>query len=187
MDTSTLIVVFLLVTAASLASYALSHWSSIRGSLGVSWAATSVGTTMLLVAAAIVVLTFVFRGPLWRANLGAEQQMHERDAAPEETMARSLEAALAPAEAAEAPAAPAKSSARNNRTRRSADDSLTSDSGDQQPVRVASTPAAAPTQSSSSFLGGFKEDDPWAATRCVTVYHPGSDPTRWKIENDCDL
>src|SRR5687767_15812675 len=117
MDTSTLIVVFLLVTAASLASYALSHWSSIRGALNLSWAATSIGTTMLLVAAAIVVLTFVFKGPLWRPNLGAEQSMHERAAAPEETSARRLDTSLVSPEAAPTQPATSSQTARSSRSR----------------------------------------------------------------------
>lgn len=90
MDTSTLLVVFLLVTAATLASYALSQWSTIRGALGFGWAATSIGTTMLLTAAVIVVLTFVFRGPLWRPALGIEQQMRETAGAAEETLSRRI-------------------------------------------------------------------------------------------------
>ena len=107
MDTSTLLVVFLLVTAATLASYALSHWSSIRGAVGLGWAATSIGTTMLLTAAAIVVLTFVFKGPLWRPNLATEQQFSSRAAASQEISARPLTASILPTGAAGAPSATA--------------------------------------------------------------------------------
>jgi hypothetical protein len=185
MDTSTLIVVFLLVTAASLASYALSHWSSIRGALGMSWAATSIGTALLLVAAAIVVLTFVFRGPLWRPNLGTEQQMTGRDAASKETSARPLDAHSVPSGAADTSAVTAKPTARSSRNRHSYDDSPTSSDNEPPVVKAATTPST--TKPSSAFLGAFNEGDPWAATRCVTVYNPGSDPTQWKIENDCDL
>jgi hypothetical protein len=187
MDTSTLIVVFLLVTAASLASYALSHWSSIRGALNLSWAATSLGTTMLLIAAAIVVLTFVFRGPLWRPNLGVEQPMHERAAAPEETPARRLDASLvSPGAAAPTQAATSSQTARSSRDRHIEDDSAATMASEPQAAsKAATTPSG--TKLSSSFLGAYKDDDPWAATRCVSVYNPGSDPMQWKIENDCDL
>jgi hypothetical protein len=58
MDASTLLVVFLLVSAASLASYLLSQWSPIRDSdRSLGWAAISIGTTLLLATAAIAVLT----------------------------------------------------------------------------------------------------------------------------------
>lgn len=185
MDTSTLIVVFLLVTAASLASYALSHWGLIRGALNLSWAATSIGTTMLLVAAAIVVLTFVFRGPLWRPNLGAEQQMHERAVASEEISARQLESSLIPSGAAQTSALAGNHSARSPRNRHEADVSPAATAIEPEASKAATAPSH--TRLSSTPPGAFRIDDPWGATRCVHVYHPGSDPTEWKIDNDCDL
>lgn len=185
MDTSTLIVVFLLVTAASLASYALSHWSSVRGVVNMGWAATSLGTTMLLVAAAIVVLTFVFRGPLWRPNLGGEQQVRERAAAPEETSARRREASSPSSGAASTSAAGANQAARSSRDRHAAEDLSDSMVGEPQTTTAAITPSK--TRLSSAPAAAYRNDDPWAATRCVHVYHPGSDLTEWKIDNDCDL
>lgn len=187
MDTSTLIVVFLLVTAASLASYALSHWSSIRGVLNFSWAATSIGTTLLLIAAAVVVLTFVFRGPLWRPNLGAEQPMPERAVASEETSARRLDASLVPTGAAQTQTQAATSSqaARSSRSRHIEDDLPAAMASEPLPTKAAAPSAT--NRHSSSFLGAYSDAEPWAATRCVTVYNPGSDPMQWKIENDCDL
>ena len=185
MDTSTLIVVFLLVTAASLASYALSHWSSIRGALGLSWAATSIGTAMLLVAAAIVVLTFVFKGPLWRPNLGTEQQMTQRAVASEETSARAIEAFLVPSGTADTSATSAKPTARSSRNRRSDDDSPTSSNNQPQEMKAAVTPST--TRLNAAPSGASRDNDPWGATRCVHAYHPGNDLTEWKIENDCDL
>lgn len=181
MDTSTLIVVFLLVTAASLASYALSHWSSIRGALGVGWAATSIGTTMLLVAAAVVVLTFVFKGPLWRANLGVEQQMQERAAASEETSARDLGASPLGA-ANTSKSATASSTTETVRKRRDFDDSPDAPANEPQASKAAPPPS--PSKLSSAPSRVFRDSDP---SRCVHVYHPGSDPTEWKIDNDCDL
>jgi hypothetical protein len=56
-----------------------------------------------------------------------------------------------------------------------------------EPQAAKATITPSTPRASSSFLGAFKEDDPWAATRCVTVYNPGSDLMQWKIENDCDL
>lgn len=187
MDTSTLIVVFLLVTAATLASYALSHLSSIRSAFTLTWAATSLGTAMLLVAAAVVVLTFVFRGPLWRPNLDFEQQMPERAAASEETSISRREASLAPAGATDTSGGTAERTQRSARNRRSFEDAPASSADEPKSMQAAPVTSPMTPRASSSFLGAFKEEDPWAATRCVTTYQPGDDPMRWKIENDCDL
>ena len=182
MDTSTLLVVFLLITAASLASYALSHWSSIRGTLGAGWAATSIGTVMLLVAAAIVVLTFVFRGPLWRPNLGTAQQLRENAAASTEISARPVAAAAA----LPTGLAPASPTARASVIGDGADGSpAASIGGKSQTLKAATTPST--SELDPQPLRAFKDDDPWAATGCVHVYHPGSDTTRWHIENGCDV
>lgn len=185
MDTSTLLVVFLLVTAATLASYALSHWSSIRGAVGLGWATTSIGTTMLLTAAAIVVLTFVFKGPLWRPNLATEQQFSSRAAASQEISARPLTASILPTGAAGAPSATANETTRPFGSHYEAGGPPAAIGNKQQPLRAATSPSTPEPPPES--LRAFKEDAPWVATRCVHIYNPGSDTTQWKIENDCGV
>jgi hypothetical protein len=185
MDIATLVVVFLLVTAATLASYALSHWSWVRGTVGAGWAATSIGTTMLLVAAAIVVLTFVFKGPLWQRNLGMEQRLREAAVASKEILPRE---AIASASAdSSAPALPTTSH-EAPRTPATTANSPAPAAAEEQPqdpavARVVAQMFAGP---SSPLQPAFNALDPWAATRCVRAYHPGSDDTEWKIENECD-
>ena len=57
-NTYTLLVIFLLLFAASLASYLLSQWTAGRNHGGtVGWLALSLGTTLLLTAAVMVVLS----------------------------------------------------------------------------------------------------------------------------------
>jgi hypothetical protein len=190
MDTSTLLVVFLLVTVASLASHALSHWSFLRGARGMGWATTSIGTTMLLAAAAIVVLTFVFRGPLWRPNLGAEQQLQQRAAvASEETSARPLAATAVLSTAdASTPGATASQPARppGNRQEAEADASPFFVGDKQSALKAATTPST--REISPEPSRAFNADEPWAATRCVHVFNPDlSEPMRWKVENGCDV
>lgn len=185
MDTSTLLIVFLLVTAATLASYALSHWSSMRSAVGFGWAATSIGTTMLLTAAAIVVLTFVFKGPLWRPDLGSEQQMSDRSAASQEISARPLAASVLPTAAASTAASTASQSARAFGNLHEAGDSPGSAGNKHQALEAATTPST--TELPPEPVRAFKSEEPWAATRCVHLHHPGSAVTRHMIENDCDV
>lgn len=183
MDTSTLLVVFLLVTAATLASYALSHWNSIRGVIGVATA--SIGTTMLLVAAAIVVLTFVFRGPLWRPNLGTEQELREAAAAAKETSRRLAASPFAAA----ASAAGNETSARTVGQRESpAGGSPVLPVRKEQTSKPAATQTAEPGKStrSSQPVSAFTDADPWAATRCVYASNRDLSMRQRKIDNDCD-
>ena len=58
LSTPTLLVVILLISAASLASYLLSQWIPLRSSgRTLAWAGLSVGTVLLLAAAAVVALS----------------------------------------------------------------------------------------------------------------------------------
>jgi hypothetical protein len=187
MDTSTLLVVFLLVTAATLASYALSHWSSIRGAIGLGWAATSIGTTMLLTAAAIVVLTFVFRGPLWRPDLGSGQQLRETAAASEETLSRRI--AASPFSTTGTAAADQTSSrAAGEPHRRRTDSSPASIGSEKQTPTSGTTPATASTQAErgSQPVSQFRDADPWAATRCVYAVNFGVSEPMQKLVNECN-
>ena len=187
MDTSTLLVVFLLVTAATLASYALSHWSSIRGAIGLGWAATSIGTTMLLTAAAIVVLTFVFRGPLWRPDLGSEQQLRKTASASEETSSRRI--AASPFSTTDAATADQTSSRTvSEPRRRRTDNSAAIAGGEQQKAKAGTIPATASTlaERGSQPVSQFREADPWAATKCVYSINFGLSESLRKVVNECD-
>lgn len=191
MDTSTLLAVFLLITAASLASYALSHWSTLRGAIGgFGWAATSIGTTMLLTAAVIVVLTFVFRGPLWRPNLGTEQQLRETASASGEKSARQKTASGLPIESANSSPATASQTARTAGNRDVGASSAATGSNNEQSQTPTSTRSAEQSKGGRSerSLPVFADTDPWAATRCVHVFNPDlGEPSRWKVENECNV
>ena len=189
MDTSTLLIVLLLVSAASLASYALSHWSSIRGGISnLGWAATSIGTTLLLTAAAIVVLTLVFRAMLWPPSAQTEQASNtalEPTAASDFT--RSELPTDGPSKAADQ-THPA--TARRVDNRRDDDPTSVASRVRQQQSLEASIRAATElnrTRRDSAPLPVFAHADPWAATRCVHVFNPDLDDSmRWKVENECD-
>jgi hypothetical protein len=187
MDTSTLLVVFLLVTAATLASYALSHWSSVRGALGFGWAATSIGTTMLLAAAVIVVLTFVFRGPLWRPDLGTGHQLRESAETSDETSARRI--AASPFSTTDAASTDQTSARAAGEPRRLRTDSSPASGADEEPApKSGSTPTIDSTQAERSSLprSQFRDAEPWAATQCVHNVTVGLSEFRWKIVNECD-
>lgn len=193
MDTSTWLIVFLLLGAASLASYLLSYWSTSRGGSSVGWAATSIGTTLLLTAAAIAVLAFVFRSLLWPPqggeHQGGEQARRGSATTLEKISALGVAEAEAPTEAT-SKSATSVSGARTAPNRRAAE---AASAIKQERVRTLisgepSTEAQNKPGRSSAPLPVFVENDPWAATRCVYVFNPDlSDPTRWKIENGCDV
>ncbi len=188
MDTATILIVFLLVSAATLASYALSHWSASRGGISFGWAATNVGTTLLLIAAAIVVLSFIFRGTLWRPNLGLGQTSLDSAAASTNISPRTVASLETPPEAT-ATSNPSPRSVSDQRSSRALAALVGESEQRSKPRPMMETamehgkgplpvpPAPPPT---------FSDVDPWAATRCIVIYNPGSDTTHWKIENGCE-
>lgn len=187
MDSSILWIVFLLVGAATLASYALSHWSSVRSALGIGWAATSMGTTMLLTAAAIVILTFVFRGPLWRPNLGTEQPWRDHGASSEET---SRKRAASPLDASKM--ASTADPTTDRVARMGADQDISDGSpaspGSKQPAQQAITTISTRQLNgrSSPPVPTYQVAEPWAATQCVYSFNRDlGQPVRWKLVNDC--
>lgn len=75
-STPTLLVVILLISAASLASYLLSQWIPLRSSgRTLAWAGLSVGTVLLLAAAAVVALSM---RPLSTMHLSHNAGLQER-------------------------------------------------------------------------------------------------------------
>jgi hypothetical protein len=151
-----------------------------------SYAATSIGTTLLLIAAAIVVLTFVFRGPLWHPNLGIEQQVRERTgAASKEISARPLEASAFPLGAASTSSALVARTERSSGERYDPAGSFAAVDDKRQALKAATTPST--SELDPDPLRTFKEEEPLAATRCVYVYNPGSDAKEWKIVNGCGI
>jgi len=147
-----------------------------------------IGTSMLLAAAAIVLLTFVLRGPLWQAHLGSGQKLRESAAASKETSTREFKPSALSTVAASTSSASASQTSRTaapDRHRSRTDDSSGS-IGNNSPLQIAATTTRPNGERSSQPLTASRDADPYAATRCVNVYNPGSDPSQWKIENGCD-
>lgn len=182
MDLSTLLVVLMLIMSATLASYALSNWSSVRGVLGIGWAATSIGTTLLLVAAALVVLTFVFARPLWQLHLGMEQRANDTAAAVS-SQERSLSGLTTSATAPDDTRKVSETQERHSSLR--AFPAATTDQEHEQ-TSAAALPSSH-TQLGAQLPPAFNDADPWAATRCVRAYPTAGNSAEWKIENDCDV
>lgn len=191
MDTSTLLIVLLLVSAATLASYALSHWSSSRGAGGsVGWAATSIGTTMLLTAAAIAVLAFVFRGLLWPSHSEAEPELIESAGSTNTRSPFGVAAAETPPSATAPSSAPADQTARVSGNRHLSQATSPPQRGSKQSITSSPRQTAEHDQTArnSTPLPTFSELSPWAAMLCVHLFNPDlSEPTRWKVENGCDV
>lgn len=190
MDASTLLIVFLLVSAATLASYALSHWSAVRGSTrGVGWAATSVGTTLLLTAAVIVVLTLVFRALLWSPNPEAASEPRESATSLRKASTQAITGLETSPREATASATPTNRTPRSGANEQATTSTAAARSETTQPIKPGESHSSEQTTlgRNAASVPVFAELDPWAATRCVIVYNPdASEPTRWKIENGCD-
>ncbi|WP_116808179.1 hypothetical protein [Steroidobacter cummioxidans] len=184
MDTSTLVVVFLLVIAASLASYLLSQWSSIRNSkISIGWVAISMGTTFLLVAAAIVVLTV---GLLLKLRLSPNIELAERVRKSAQldggTAQRVLDRKEASADRGVSPGA-SRSIAEGRSEHRSGIEPVSALGS----AQATSAQREAKSGTASQGVGLiFTEADPWAATNCVYAFNRDpADLTRWTIENEC--
>jgi hypothetical protein len=197
-DASTLVVIFLLVTAASLASYLLSQWSSIRnGDMRFGWIAiSSIGTTFLLVAAAMVVLTLgLLPMPRLLSNNEPAEQMRKSPESGRGTADRVLdrqEASTAASDATTRPVAPTDHGAspaegryitEGNSEHRSEIDAASALSLLQRPGESGKGRSGAAPHGVGLV---FAETDPWAATNCVYAFNPDpADLTRWTIENEC--
>jgi hypothetical protein len=192
MNVTVLVVIALVVGAASLASYLLSHWSSIRNSnRSLGWATLGIGTTLLLAAAAIVVLATglmpAFQLPM---NEPAEHGpgsawANDGTAGPE----RNRQGATS--DASGTTTGPNPDRAGQLTANRHPTD------GNVQSANQAETSAAtrSPDSRGDPMLAKstapsvvFTETDPWAATSCVYAFNPHStDPTRWTIDNECGV
>jgi hypothetical protein len=187
MDASTLVIAFLLVTAASLAGYLLSQWSSVRsGSIGIGWVAISIGITLLLAAAAIVVLTVGLLSELRLSpNIESAEPRRRSTQAGSGTAERVLDRQEAPM-----PAAPTGRGGSRTAGRHIAEDLSEQPGGGIETASALSSlqrPGAS-REAKASHGGGlvFTDADPWAATNCVFALNlDPADLTRWTIENEC--
>jgi hypothetical protein len=187
-DASTLLVVFLLVSAASLASYVFSQWSAVRsGDRGVGWAAVGIGTTLLLAAAAIVVLTVSWL-PAFRLPENEPAQTVRVDPFGKGT----AEPATGRQRDTEVSRAAALPKEQDHAGRSVVDDRLST--GDDSEIPAALSSLLSPRESSGAkgdtaphgTNRAFAEADPWAATSCVIAFNPDlSDLSRWTIGNEC--
>jgi hypothetical protein len=192
MDASTVFVVALLVFAASLASYGLSMSPVFRGNRGLVITGFSVGAALLLGAVVLVVVSTQWWSTLRYTESGSTPRVipkltdtpfartgESRDSQAENTFAIAEAASLAPIHdparldhfAAGAPQSRAKLTAASAMPsgRSSASEGAALDSS----IRLISSPAVA---------------DPWSATRCVVAVQPDpAEPTRWWLENQCDM
>jgi len=184
-----LLVIVLLVVAASLASYLVSQWSAISGGRGVvASIALTAGATALLIAAAMVLLT------LYSPSL---LRFHDDGGA----NARSTGAGRASGLLAQSPSAHVSQSgisdvlATQAGGRRSVS-ALTQPHAPRSPSQTATLTAVTPSTSraganrmhTDTYLprGALTTAGPWAATTCVHALRRDPDnPTRWTIENEC--
>jgi hypothetical protein len=196
-DASTLIVAFLLVTAASLAGYLLSQWSSIHnGGIGIGWVAISIGTTLLLAAAAIVVL-MVGLLPTMRLspNIESAEQMRKSTQLGRGTAEGVLDRQEASTETLNATIGANASTDRgvsSSAGRYIVEGDPEHRSGMEtasalSPLQTPGEPREAKSGAAPYGVGlVFTNTDPWAATNCVYAFN--RDPaelTRWTIENEC--
>lgn len=190
MDAATLVVVFLLVTAASLASYLWSQCISIR-SINISWVAISIGTILLLTAAAIVVLTVGLLPTLRLSpNIESAEQMRKSAQFGRGAAERVLDRQEAPMETSSATIRAGAPTARGDSS--AAGGSIAEGHSEQRSGALSSLqPPGAPREVKSGAAPQgvglvFTEADPWAATNCVLAFNPDpANPARWTIENEC--
>ncbi|MFC4312415.1 hypothetical protein ACFPN2_25250 [Steroidobacter flavus] len=186
MDASTLVIAFLLVTAAALAGYLMSQWSSIRkGSIGIGWIAISIGVTLLLTTAAVVVLT-VGLLPGLRLSPTIESAEHTRKSTQsDERMFERKQASREPMSATIKAAAPTDRGASSAVGRYIAEGHSKHRTGNETASAPSSREAKSSAMSQEAGLV-FSAADPWAATNCVYASNPDpADLTRWRIENGC--
>jgi hypothetical protein len=108
-------------------------------------------------------------------------------AAAEQTSSHRIKASpfsVAPAASASSAIANKSGRTADRQRQHRADGSTASiDNDEHQGPTAASTSRT--SERSSQPLSAFQDGDPWAATKCINVYSPGSDPSQWKIVNDC--
>jgi hypothetical protein len=196
-STSTLLVIFLLALAASLASYLLRQWAFTSGRHRTfAWAGISLAATLLLAATVVVVLSISF----------LPQRLFTQDDRATEPMIKPAQSGSAITHsdpAGEASPEQSLRTARNarvesgsdhRRTRDSQVDEKSSDLRDGPEPQAAATSlatdaerrAAADIAARVSNTGVVASADPWGATKCVVPVHlDPANPTRWTIKNDC--
>jgi hypothetical protein len=198
-STSTLLVVLLLVLAASLASYLLSQWISPRNnSRTVGWAGISLGTLLLLAAAVIVVVsiswlpTIRFSGNdrLSEHRIGTERsdggirQPEQPGSVREAVPAESLLGATSTGTRRTTGISGENMRENSARDHDEIDALTVATSSPGEEIRAQDLDSIAPVGMRVSYT----TTDPWAATRCVRAFHPDpEDLNRWSLENECGL
>jgi hypothetical protein len=185
LGTATLLI-FLLVCAASLASWLFSRWLAARTGRALGWVGIAVGTVFLLVAATIAVLSTGLLSTLrWSESVAdrasTSAQVGNLSASPESKHGKGAEQSV------QARAGTAALSKVGDRVvDATADEQSAVD--ETQPVKQlfrSNTPAGAASTPRTGRTAGVIVD-PWAATRCVRSFHPDAeDLDRWSIENEC--
>jgi hypothetical protein len=188
---STLLVVLLLVLAASLASCLVSQWISPRsGGSTVGWAGISLGTLLLLAAAVIVVVSISW---LPTIRVSGNDRLSEHRIGTERSDGR-----IAQPESA-------RESTKSSRSTTSTGATTTGIAAEHIEAGAhgelgALTAATSPGPGEETRAEGidsvalvdvrvsYTTTDPWAATRCVRAFHPDpEDLSRWSLENECGL
>jgi hypothetical protein len=189
MGVSTWLTIVLLVLAASLASYLLSQWSPIRDR-AIAWAGIGLGTTWLIAAVAILVISagFVAKLSFVKPTLDPQTMIKPPNARAGQVNPLLETVVTDPNEPTGAEAGsertPNHLSARAPKNESGSGDLPQSAAKDQEQVATGGnlTPAVIDPAVSSAAASV----DPWAATQCVVVLQRDpAEPTRWTIENDC--
>jgi hypothetical protein len=196
---STVLVIFLLVLVASLASYLLSQSGFIRsGGTMFAWASISTGTTLLLAAVVIVVLAITFFSKLRLVTIGT-------DATQAVTLVTLTQPDTRPNPFREGVPADTNSVVQSDtpqvdsndrtsgRTRREGRSPRAGNELETQPTASSVTSKTEPQSSANlatrvGSVGVLAAADPWAATKCVVPIHGDpADLIRWKVVNDCGV
>jgi hypothetical protein len=155
--TSVLLVIFLLLSAASLASYLFHQWSVARGGRTLSWAGISLGATLLLAAVVVVVLALSWVSARHWSFSDDSQATTTASAAAYE---RGWDAVGYVGDTPMQEQRPAEPPPEVSRV--------------QQFIATRHTDAVVPLE------------PPWAATTCIVAVKPDpADPTRWTFVNGC--
>jgi hypothetical protein len=188
---TTALLIFLLVCAASLASYLFSRWLAARTGRTIGWAAIALGTVFLLAAATIAVLATGLLSALQWPERAADEastpaQVGDLSPVPEPAHGEGTEQQTA-GQSIQARTGTAARPRTGDRPV-GATSPAQSAAGETQWVEKISSSGTSADAASAPPPGRAAGVivNPWAATRCVRAFHPDpEDLDRWSIENEC--